>query len=205
MKKILIAALFLLSPILSHAQQVVADLAADFQAGAFPSGWEYSWNEEGVLGDDSNYKALVPPASGERGLWTADGVIPSGQKEAGYLQVRTNRDDPAKLMAHPGRAANIAGQPKYVIFSFSVQEPGSYRVANGEILVKNDASDGVDYAVYVGNTLKFSGEAAPAKEKKLSGDLGTLAAGDKIYVCVGPNASDTSDQFTIGYQIVKDK
>lgn len=205
MKSTFIAALFSLIPLLSHAQQVVADLAADFQAGAFPANWEYSWNEEGVLGDDSNYKALVPPASGERGLWTVDGVIPSEQKEAGYLQLRANRDDATKLMAHPGRGANIAGQPKYVIFSFSVQEPGSYRIANGEIMLKNEASDGVDYAVYVGNTLKFSGEVAPAKGKKLSGELGTLAVGDKIYVCVGPNASDTSDQFTIGYQIVKEQ
>lgn len=189
------------------AQTISGDLAADYQDGTFPLGWSYQWNSLGDIGDQDHYTDLISGTDASGGFWSPDAVLPGGSWGAGSLQLRKTNHK-RYLMAHPGSESGLnhkPGLPKCLILCFTIPEDGTYSLGATEIKAMSKDSDGVGYIIYVNNKKMLSGKVSPDESKIISDSLGRLSPGDKVYLCVGPEATSAHDVVYLAFQISKDR
>jgi hypothetical protein len=192
---------------------VIADFSAEFPASTLGSGqpfggtekpapgWSYLWNPTGTLGIATYYQALVTntvntfPAADGGGIFpmfTKTGNVAFNATAQGQFQYGRI----AKTSIHPGKF--IPGKDYRAIIAYTIQadEAGEVHIANSSLAkhrIDGFVTNGVDLDVYVNDTLvaalrKDGFESLTATD--FNGSLGTLSAGDTVYVTLGNNGDD---------------
>jgi len=91
---------------------------------------------------------------------------------------------------------------RYMIAAYTAPGAGAYRIAGSSITHAGcQWSNGLRVNVYRNDTSVASVTVPQGGAASFNTDLGTLAAGDKIYVAAGPNTTDGCDAFTWDYAI----
>jgi hypothetical protein len=180
---------------------IIADFAANYQPNSPRTGWAYLWNANGPVGNAANYAALQPTAnnggdyetgvSGNNIAVLSTAVIPG----AGLTQDPGGIERCA-ILAYTISAANIAaaGNQGYI---------DDYRFE-----VPLSSVDGVTASIYVNNTPIIIGLPLPGGfvydrsfPDAYPMPLGSVSAGDTIYVAIGGGATGNGDQLGISYTI----
>ena len=185
------------------ATRELARYSTDFQAGSPKSGWSYWWNALGNIGNPANYRQLAWNSA--TGVYTANGfpnvpdnssaLFPYGMLGAGS--------------GHPGRGVNQTGaDDRYPIAAYTAKLAGYYGINSSSVTVTNAASNGgaafIATETNSGATfmVKTNSAFSAVTTFTFNQNVGYLAAGDTIYVGVGPNADDGSDSFNLDFSIV---
>ncbi|MEM7797590.1 MAG: hypothetical protein AAF633_00245, partial [Chloroflexota bacterium] len=175
----------------------VAAYRADFQGGT-PSGcWSYLWNSGGPIGAASGYSPLQWDGSERYDSDGVNGLPDSGLMAFGHL---------SSLGGHPGEGTvNGSSVPRYAIAACTVDQAGSYAIANSfiENIVDDPCKTGGELRVYVNDSLILAESVDPETTLAFDADLGTLAAGEKIYVAAGPGPFSSCDDFHWDFEIVR--
>ncbi len=181
-----------------------------YQGGGPAAGWSYLWNSAGPIGNPASYAVLLPTPSGR---YTSDGTDNSPRPNpAPFLGFGTQGTQQLPG-AHPGPSASqntSGGIGRYAIALYTVPVSDSISLLNGHLQNVNPNSggsvDGVSVDVFLNDsaTPLFSA-ATPAgfgSETSFGGHLGTLVAGDRIYVAIGSKDNDLFDSVALAYDIV---
>jgi hypothetical protein len=178
---------------------IVASFRADFQPEQPAPGWRYYWNQNGPVGDTNSYVQLV--WTGER-YSTTDQQLPA-PPPARYLRL-SNRS------GHPGLGSSqvsaIGGDDECaVIVGFTVPEVGRYAITNSLISRHDGAMSGSIHLQVFVNDRNTTAEVYCRSREGIPFDreLGTLAAGDSIYVSIGAGETDRNDSFGLDFSICR--
>ena len=192
------------------AQTVVANYRDDYVGSGSPAaGWQYLWNapegwDIGVTGDQASgfigipeaYRALLPTVDS---TWTPDGdTTGTNNAPSGFLRLSATG-------GHPGQHSGTTNKrDRYAIAAYTVPASGYYSIENSFITVGNAASDGVEVLVFPGRSEAVlrtlcGGSSTTAFDV----EIGYLDSGQTIYVAFGPDATATSDAFTMDFDIVR--
>lgn len=180
------------------AALVAGDYRDDYQVIAPRPGWQYLTNSLGAIGTAANYRPLIANQSS----YDSNGIngLPDPEPLAYVTLTSTG--------GHPGRGVGQAGNTinRYAIAAYTVSATGDYAIVDSLLSRSSTAGNGNDIRVFVNNseiTLATS-VVPPGGTINFNVGLGTLQAGDTIYVCVGPNGSDGNDSFGIDFTIITD-
>jgi hypothetical protein len=214
MRKSLPAAITLIS--VAWACTAEALVITSFQGAMQPttpaSGWSYLWNSGGAIGNPANYASLLPTTH-PRFFYDSDGVagLPDpAPASVVYLGLVSdgllNAGQPG---GHPGGGlgdANSLGFERFAIAAFTLSAPAAGVSITNSLLTNADSStDGVHVQVYLNNSavplVDASTAAGQGNTTIFDVGLGNLAAGDVIFVAVGPRNTQSSDTFSLRYQI----
>ncbi len=172
----------------------VANYQTDYQASSPAAGWSYAWNQHGPIGTAGDYADLMWSAY----RYDSDGIAggpDNTENRFGYLR---------NTGGHAGGGVNQNGTTdRYVIAGYEVAADAKYRVAASTINHTGcQWTNGLQVDVYVNDTF-ITQTAVPTDNSAVSFDaeLGLLAAGDTIYIGVGPNGRDGCDAFQWDYTI----
>lgn len=185
---------------------VVGDRWADWTVGVDgepcrDGSWRYYTNGSGKFGDPDSYQELVWDAS-------TNSYRPANRGQSPWLNkfVRVHRDG-----GHPGKGRDQVWDKfdRYSITGFVVPEDGVYRLEAGwleRLWARRWDRDGVlDIAVHVNDGPILMREFCNRESfVAFRQALGELAAGDTIYVGVGPNGTDFNDKFRWGFYVVRE-
>lgn len=178
-----------------------------FQPWTPAPGWSYLWNSSGPIGNPANYSALVPFSDA---LYTSDGSpTRPAPPPASFVSIGYHGTFPG---GHPGMGLTQSGSggiERYCIAAYTLPNADTVAVLNGLIELVNPnfggSSDGVNVEVFVNSdpTPKATALVPPGlgSTASFSAALGSLNAGDTIYVAVGSNNEDTRDGFQLQYDI----
>ena len=188
---------------------VAAEYQVDFTTtGAPKTGWSYLWNANGPIGNPANYVTLVRDTNFGGDFETqANGAIPDSPPASNLAATATS--------VFPGQGTSQAADAieRYVIAAYTVSAADIATLGNQGVMdtyrfaVPAESLDGINAAIYV--------NASPIIAIHLPGPidynntlpgaypvpLGTLAAGDTIYVAIGSGATDTGDRLDVNYTI----
>jgi hypothetical protein len=187
----------------------VPTYSTDFQAGTPKPGWRYYWNASSPL-----LTAGSPPALNVAGLveLTASGssYVGSGPGAGSVSATATSLT--------PGQGTSQGdGIERYVLAAYTITAADLANGNQGSIdnysfqVTPQDppVSDGVNTIVFVNSNVVVATPIPPLPfpyTPQTPGGfpfpLGTLNAGDTVYVAIGSGATDTGDQFLVDYQIV---
>jgi hypothetical protein len=198
---------------------MIANYQWDWNDVSHLGGWRYLVNTNGPVGNDANYVELV--WNSQRNWYSASPTAWPVSGVAGTVYMYKNPTFPNQCTACPGQG--LRNQPPrgnafpgYAIASYEVQpgQEGVGRISNSFLMLRdwkapNEAgvvlSDGVDLIVYVNNTPIKSMRIDEMRKVDFNCDLGTLMAGDRVYVAlgpgIGPEKADYFDGTDIAYQI----
>lgn len=180
--------------------EVIADYGADFQGTTPKTGWTYQWNS-GPIGTQSNYQRLV--WSGSQDAYIADAESYPSADQASFVAAGSGVDS---SWSHPGSTDSVGLAAVFSIACYQVQpgQAGIGSISSSSITVPYALDgDGVEVQIYVNDTLQGT-IAATGTRDSFDLSLGTLAVGDRIYVAVGPGATNAYDSFQVSYQITAD-
>lgn len=168
-------------------------------------GWSLLWN------------GPVGWVAGGSGGSTASGGIASG---SGYLPLvntgnsRTPDGDtnPANNFPSgglrmdaaggtPGPAGSDGSMSRYAIAQYEAPLAGKYLIGQSFLELGGASADGVEVMVLVNGVRKYTATIAPGQRGRFDGETGSLSAGDKVQVAVGPRGNDTGDAFTWDFEI----
>jgi len=190
---------------------VVANYRDDFKTDGTPkAGWGYLWNANGPIGNSANYVALVASSNFGGDYETAAGALPHAAPGMNLAATSTS------LVPGQGSAQAADGIERFAIaaYTFGVADVGA---AGAEAILDHyrftvpiDSVDGVSTRIYLNNTLLAPGETIlpPGLDYDSSFPgaypvpLGTVHAGDTLYVAIGSRASDTGDVLGIEYSLL---
>lgn len=187
---------------IARAGTIVADFQADYQAGTPKSGWSYLWNSTGPIGVPANYAPLK---------WDATHGFYDGNGSTYPLPYSVN-DPYTKVDAtggHPGEGylQSSDGIQHYVIVSYTLATSGMTSIVDftGQSADPNSSTDGVNFFVGV-NTggAVIASVANGGSYDSADIALGSLSAGDTIYVGIGSGATDYSDSTSLEFRISQD-
>lgn len=185
---------------------VVADRWADWSPGEDgepnrEGGWRYYTNTGGAFGNPASYEELVWHAE----TWAfrpADLVTDPWMNQF----VRVHREG-----GHPGKGHDQIEDEidRYSITGFVVPEGGVYRIEAGWLerrwARRWDRDEVMDIAIHVNNEPIVMREMCNRDcFVSFRQELGKLAAGDMVYVGVGPNGADFNDKFRWGFVVVRE-
>lgn len=173
---------------------LIADYRDDFQGPTPKLGWGYKWNSGGAIGTMANYTNLLWTTSG---TYDGDGIngLPSpGNSQYTYFSA---------LNVHPGGGGGQGGGiDRYAIAEFTIPTAGNYSITDSSFTHTDGGGAAVDLRVYVNNTLKTSLTIPQsAAVTTFNQVLGPLAAGDKVFVAVGPSGDHSNDGGSIDFSI----
>ncbi len=182
----------------------IADYSADYitatqgqtRAAARVDGWDYMSNS-GTIGTKSDYSSLKGTGNSTFN-YTADGNWTSQVAGSEYMYISKG----AILERNAGGTGT-----RYAIAAYTIQagEGGAVSIANGFLSVDspNIGGNGVELRVYVNDILKYGGIIVTYSNpiQGLGYSLGTLTAGDTVYVAIGDNGSSAFDDYHLGYQL----
>ena len=174
---------------------VVADYRDDWQATTPKPGWSYRWNSGGAIGNSAFYTNLIYSPS--QNHYNTDGGSPLPRPHPGQFGFL------GATGGHPGTGtAEGGGTDRYVLGAYTVSSAGQYSIANS--FANRGAGPGqLDIRVYVNNALRLQTTQAVVNQN-FNTTLGNLAAGDTIYVAIGPQGTHGSDSFALDYSIVQE-
>lgn len=200
---------------LATAETIIADFNRDFVAQAAPGqaraaakadGWDYLWNASGAIGTAAgNYRSLVW-SDAARCYATENAPLPCGGP-GGYLSITSDG-------GHPGYGLQQSETKvdRFTISAFTIKkgEEGPVRIADSRLKLNirptdnNGAGGGVELRVYVNDHLisNFVFIATDDQPISFNRPLGSLKAGDTVFVAVGPNQNSFSDSFKLEYKLV---
>lgn len=182
----------------------IAGYRADYQGGSPASGWQYLWNANGAVTDQSSYAPLLSTPNGN---YDVDGVngLP-GPAPGSYINLGANG-------GHPGQASGQGANTfdRYVIAAYTLAQSGTYAVGNGFLDPAGTAGDGNDLRIFVwsnGTLTQVYSTAVDDSATNFSVFLGQLNAGDVIYVASGTDGlgggnSDGNDGFNWDFSILQ--
>ncbi len=183
---------------LAHADlTVVADYRDDFQGVSPSHGWQYLWNANGPIGDESGYIAMNWDGNNR---YDSDAVV--GLPDA--TEFDWGRFQTGGLIC-PGDAANGSiAHDRCAIAAYSVRVAGDYVIADSIIDQRNNSGDGTEVYVYVNDTLVHYITQGQNETSDFDCSLGYLSPGDTIYVAIGPNSDNGSDAANLDFSILVD-
>jgi hypothetical protein len=177
----------------------VASFRADFLPGTPKIGWRYLWNNGRPIGSAANYTDLHWNETAAGYTPEPDAPVPA-RAPVRFLKV-------SPTGGHPGQGPyqTKAEDEFYVIYAFAVPTPGRYRVANSFILRRVGARTGTVHLRTFVNDRETGLEVICRTSEGISFDreLGTLGAGDVIYVAIGPGEVDAEDGFDLDFSIMR--
>ena len=189
--------LYHMTYVLAHADlTVVADYQDDFQGVSPKKGWQYLWNANGPVNDETSYISMN---------WDGDNLYDSDAVDG--LPDATELDWGRFLATQvcPGDGAD--GSIEYdrcAIAAYSVTVSGDYYIADSVLTQLRTAGDGCEVFVLVNGVEKHHVVNIANGTIDFDCGLGHLQAGDTIYVAVGPKANNGSDLATLDYSILVD-
>jgi hypothetical protein len=190
--------------------RIIAGLRNDFAAHSPASGWSLEWNAAGAIGDALNHRQLYWSPS--QPLYSADGsstypctsTTDNAQlaSRAGFF-IGTS----GACYVRPGRGTAFAGNvtDRFAVATYRVRTTGSYALVNSLVQSTTANGNGGQLRLYKESasgtmTALIAPTLIPASlTQGVTFDmaLGTLAAGDILHICIGPNGNDASDEFEI--------
>jgi hypothetical protein len=194
-----------------------AIVITSFQGAMQPTtpapGWSYLWNSGGAIGNPANYTSLLPTTD-PGAFYDNDGVVGLPGPNPGafvYLGlVGTGLLNAGQPGGHPGRGlgddGTAFGFERFAIAAFTLSAPASgVSITNSLLTNANFSSDGVHAQVYLNNSSAPLVDASTAAGQGMTTTfdvgLGNLAAGDVIFVAVGPRNTNFADSFSLRYEI----
>ncbi len=159
---------------------IVADYVDDFSSSSVPANWQYLSNDTGAFGTPASYASMIYES------WR-------------YHPATADFPYLGATFAHsgPGTSQGEAND-RFAIAAFTVSEAGNYEITDSLITRDGAFGDGIEVAVHINDqpvTQLLS--LAPASSGNFDTDLGELAAGDTIYIGLGPdgpgNGSDAGN------------
>jgi len=163
----------------------VADYRDNFTPTTFPAGWRYMWNSAGAIGTAANYTDMV--WNGTQYASNATAGLPD-PAPANFLSLSATG-------GHPGMGASQGGSggiSRYAIAAYTVTNPGNYTISNSLWSVSNPSVAATQVRVYVDNVLKSTTSlAAGGGSTNFNGSLGSLTAGQTIYVAEGATSGSS--------------
>ena len=180
---------------------IIADLSTDYATGGFPSGWQFLRNTA-AIGDSANYTHLLWDAGNSRYDITGNSITDSN---GAYTSLMNGGQ------IHPGQGIGQgAAFDGYTIAAYTIQsgEAGLVSIDGSLTGIDPDGAtgsgaNGWDLRIFVGNsqaggTLYFPWSMQP---EAFSRALGSLNAGDTVYVAVGPGSRDYYDSSLLAFQL----
>ncbi len=192
--------------VLGNTSRTVAGYRSDFRAGSPAPGWSYLWNALGPITAASNYRSLnwSPVIS----RYSANGFPVSPDNSSTLFPY-------GGLTAsggHPGRGTTQgATYDRFPIAAYTAKISGYYGINNSFVTSSDSRANGGQVMVFTevagtggttAFTQKYSALYAGGATLNFNQNVGFLAAGDTIYVAVGPNTADAYDSFTMDFNIV---
>jgi hypothetical protein len=192
---------------------IVAAYQTDYVAGTTTGqtraqvsgdGWNYMSNTAGAIGTASNYTSLFWNSTATLDGKTGGYTITSGTYPTPSTDIYTGLF--ANGVGHVGKgtAQDPSNISRYAIAAYTIQtgEAGSLAVSNGVLTTTAGSGNPLNVQVYVNNDLKqdYSGVHSSAT-LNFSGSLGSLIAGDTVYVAVGPTTADFGGHFNLNFEI----
>lgn len=203
----LVAALSTSLTFSAHAA-LVADYTADWIAGTAQDqtretrqadGWSYMWNQNSAIGTMSGYVPLKWSTASNS--YNGGGGGTPRPDNAGYYVFASSGG------GHPGRGAGetgAGGQDRYMIAAYTIQnnEQGDIFIVNSSAAQTSCGSNGLILNIYVNDT-QIATLPVPAGGTvvNFNRSLGDLDVGDRVFVCMGPNAGDSCDGFALQFQL----
>jgi hypothetical protein len=169
---------------------VVASYQADFLPNEPKAGWHYYWNDNGPIGNTNGYVELH---------WDGNHyAVPSPVPPAARYVRLSNRS------GHPGRGPgqNLQDDNEHaIVIAFTVSDAGRYALRDSFILRHDGPTGGAVHLRVFVNDREIATDLYCQTREKMSFDreLGKLAAGDRIYVCIGPGETDLNDSFSVDF------
>lgn len=195
-----LSAALLLAIALAAAETEVGGFTTSFKSPQPAADWAYLWNQDSAIGTSAGYRPLVWTEKG----YAPNATFPAPGTPANYLII-------GRGFGHPGIGSLAVrdGIDRYAIVAYTVPATGAgaYRLADGAIR-RNDESGGaeavIDLRVYVNDRQVLTQVAkGSAQPEPFTADLGKLAAGDRVYVAVGPQGSDVRDGFKLDFRLLR--
>ena len=108
---------------------------------------------------------------------------------------------------HPGHGPWQTRLPYefYAIYAYTIPERGTYRLANSSLGRRKGEKSGTIHVRVLVNDREMGPDLVCRSAEGIPFDreLGTLVAGDTVYVAVGPGEADGEDSFTIDFAIMR--
>lgn len=182
--------------VVSSPYNVITSYRSAFQGPTQSAGWNYYWNPTTAIGNAAEYQQLK---------WTGwnydnDGISGRNDDQFNYGNLNENG-------GHPGKGDEQGGvsYDRYVIAAYQVGQDGVYAIQDSFIDHTTSScsawSNGDDVRVYVNDGLRLSVPLPKQGSVAFDTALGELAAGDQVYVAIGPNGKDGCDGFSMDYAI----
>jgi hypothetical protein len=180
---------------------VVADYQDDFQGPQPAAGWAYLWNANGPVGDPAHYVPLSYDAANGRYETEANGAYPDAAPGS-YTAAGPD-------LLHPGQGSQQNAIERFVLAAYTVSADdiaaagGNQATVTGGFFSVGDSDDGLHAIVYVNGTVIVPTTILPPEQTfpELSLPLGTVNAGDTIYVSIGSRGNDSGDTLTLDFSI----
>jgi VCBS repeat-containing protein len=173
---------------------LIADYRDDFQGPTPKAGWAYRWNSGGPIGTMSNYTNLLWTPSGTYDGDGNNGLPAAGNSQFTYFSA-TN--------VHPGGGGGQGGGiDRYAIAEYTIPAAGNYSITDSAFTHADPGGAAVDLRVYVNNGLRTSLTIPQsAALTTFNQVLGPLAAGDKVFVAIGPSGDHSNDNASVDFTI----
>lgn len=182
--------------------RVVADYRDDFKTHSPLPGWSYQWNALGPITSPANYRNMAWSPVANR--YCANGF-------AAFPDNTTTLFPYGSLSSgggHPGRGTTQgATHDRFAIAAYTAKLGGYYAITNSFLTASSTMGNGGQLIVYTetnnGATFaqKYSSLYAQGTTLNFNQNVGFLAAGETIYVAVGPNTNDGNDSFSLDFRI----
>lgn len=198
----------LLGLAMNASAAVVADFGGDFSTNGTPkTGWSYSWNASGAIGNSANYQPLVGDTNfGGDYESQANGAWPDAAPGS-YVAI-------SQSSFYPGQTAtqDAGGIQRYAIAGYTFSAADIAADGNGllfhtyHFIVPADAPGLIDVKVYKNNTLIAPFTFPPGTDfsDAIFGqdyNFGTVAAGDTLYIGLGAEGDYTGQPLGVSYTL----
>jgi hypothetical protein len=177
---------------------VIAAFKADFQPGQPKPGWHYFWNGNGPMGDTNAYEELH--WNGGKNYIVGDAEHPA-PPSAKFLFLSNGKGHPGQ---GPSQTFSAGDENEHaIVLAFTVPEAGHYLIRDSFITRQEGGRGGAVHLRVFVNSRDTGNDVYCRTPEQISFDreLGRCAAGDTIYVCVGPDETDYHDSFGIDFAI----
>ncbi len=182
--------------------RTIATYREGFQDSSPAASWLYGWNAGGSVNQVGSFRALNWYPNGVR--YTDFGLAyPEGMSELNWGSLHEGG-------GHPGKGSvNGASQDRFVMAGYRAKYAGEYSL-RGTLGVLNAASNGVELGIFHQSGAVMTPIQPPAGTSSLSHAFGpfpsvSLAAGDILWVVVGPGGDATSDGFDLDFEVLFDE
>ena len=188
--------------VVGNTSRVIAGYRADYKPFSPLPGWTYLWNANGAITSPTNYLNMAFTTGASK--YSAQGSVtfPELSTQGSYVSLTSTGGHPG-----PGVTQGQATD-RFAIAAYTAKLGGYYGISNGFVTGSSTLGNGGQVIIYAETnngasfTQKFSSTYAAGTTLNLTAlNLGQLAVGDIIFVCIGPNTVDGNDSFQLDFSI----